>query len=56
MSMNRAQREKGAQQLTTFIEQILDGKVDWFAITVKYPGVTLAIHTEGAPKRPRGIS
>ena len=54
--MNKAQREQGAEQLTLFIQQILDGKVDWFAITVKYPEGTIAIHTEDAPKRPKGIS
>lgn len=54
--MNKLQREQGAEQLTLFAKQILGSKVDWYAITVKYPSGTIAIHSDGAPKRPKGIS
>lgn len=39
------------------IESIDKGQVMWVAISTRYiSGSTLAVHSNGAPKRPRGMS
>jgi len=39
------------------IEQIKAGKVKWVALSVKFnDGGSVAVHSKGAPKRPRGLS
>ena len=53
--MNKLQRKRSAEYLENFCKDVRAGKVDWYAITVKYPTYRIAIHTEGAPARPAGI-
>ncbi len=54
--MNNKQKRAAAGYLEHFVKEIRAGKVDWYAITVKYPNSRISIHTEGAPKRPKGMS
>ena len=56
MTMNEEQRQEGAKWLRRFAQQVADGEADWFAITMKYPNYRSAMHTVGAPARPRGLS
>lgn len=56
VKMTEKQRAVSATYLERFAEEVRQGKVVWFAVTVKYPNSSIAIHTKGAPKRPKGIS
>ncbi len=51
------ERTAAIETLERQIANIKNGRVHWIALSVKYhSGETLAIHTKGAPKRPRGLA
>lgn len=55
--MNAKQKANAIEKLDKLKEAVADGRVAWMALSIKFKdGATLAIHSEGAPKRPRGLS
>ncbi len=55
--MNKKQGAAYAMHLHRVIDKIANGEVVWAAISVRFKdGGTIAIHSKGAPKRPRGVS
>lgn len=51
------ERAAAAKILEHIIDEIHAGKVNWIAISTKYhSGALIAVHTKGAPKRPKGMS
>ena len=48
---------KNYENLKEFITMILKGETQWWALSIKTDGgTTIALHSEKAPKRPRGLS
>ena len=54
--MNKKQKEAAEKHLLKIIGAIHRGEVEWWAISVKFKTYRIAIHSEGAPKRPRGLA
>lgn len=55
--MNKNQKADIIHSLEKLIGSVRHGHIEWVAFSAKYnDGSTIAIHTEKAPKRPRGIS
>lgn len=51
------EREYAVLVLERTIAQIKSGHVHWIALSVKFhDGHTRAVHTKGAPKRPKGLA
>ncbi len=54
--MHNREADSFTHYLKDISKEITDDDVEWIAISVKYKdGITTALHSAGAPKRPQGI-
>lgn len=55
--MNAKEKRQTVRYLESVIKVVKEGRVEWVAISHRTDkGTTLAMHTAGAPKRPKGLS
>ena len=58
--MTEEEQKQTQRQTAQFLRQqadnIEEGKVDWVWIALKYPAGRITYSTEGAPKRPQGMT
>ena len=54
--MTELQQKTAVSELKRVIQDIERGRVKWWAVSVRFlNGATVAIHSEHAPNRPRGL-